>query len=158
MKKNIKLVRIIIAAVIFIAGLVLGINGYSKRMSDSYADAKSVIKAYKENADSVSAGALKTAEATINSTDMLYAIGLVLVVIGIVIFIAALTAPKDTKNVPIIVLAEAALLAALCYVGAGKGEADPAAAYHVSAGSGDLRDQCSLFCQIPQGENEIHQV
>ena len=119
MKKNIKLVRIIIAAVIFIAGLVLGINGYSKRMSDSYADAKSVIKAYKENADSVSAGALKTAEATINSTDMLYAIGLVLVVIGIVIFIAALTAPKDTKNVPIIVLAEAALLAALCYVGAG---------------------------------------
>ena len=39
-----------------------------------------------------------------------------------------------------------------------KGEADPAAAYHVSAGSGDLRDQCSLFCQIPQGENEIHQV
>ena len=119
MKKNIKLVRIIIAAVIFIAGLVLGINGYSKRMSDSYADAKSVIKAYKENADSVSAGALKTAEATINSTDMLYAIGLVLVVIGIVIFIAALTAPKDTKNVPIIVLAGAALLAALCYVGAG---------------------------------------
>lgn len=119
MKKNIKLVRIIIAAVIFIAGLVLGINGYSKRMSDSYADAKSVIKAYKENADSVSAGALKTAEATINSTDMLYAIGLVLVVIGIVIFIAALTAPKDTKNIPIIVLAEAALLAALCYVGAG---------------------------------------
>ena len=63
--------------------------------------------------------AVKTAEATINSTDMLYAIGLVLVVIGIVIFIAALTAPKDTKNVPIIVLAEAALLAALCYVGAG---------------------------------------
>jgi len=119
MKKNIKLVRIIIAAVIFIAGLVLGINGYSKRMSDSYADAKSIIKAYKENADSVSGGALKTAEATINSTDMLYAIGLVLVVIGIVIFIAALTAPKDTKNVPIIVLAEAALLAALCYVGAG---------------------------------------
>mgnify|MGYP000103785845 CR=1 FL=1 len=119
MKKNIKLVRIIIAAVIFIAGLVLGINGYSKRMSDSYADAKSVIKAYKENADSVSAGALKTAEATINSTDMLYAIGLVLVVIGIVILIAALTAPKNTKNVPIIVLAEAALLAALCYVGAG---------------------------------------
>lgn len=39
-EKNIKLVRIIIAAVIFIAGLVLGINGYSKRMSDSYADAK----------------------------------------------------------------------------------------------------------------------
>ena len=70
MKKNIKLVRIIIAAVIFIAGLVLGINGYSKRMSDSYADAKSVIKAYKENADSVSAGALKTAEATIQGTSV----------------------------------------------------------------------------------------
>ena len=117
MKKNIKLVRIIIAAVVFIAGLVLGINGYSKRMSDSYADAKSVIKTYKENADSVSAGALKTAEATINSTDMLYAVGLVLVIIGIVILIAA--APKEQKNVPIIVLAEAALLAALCYVGAG---------------------------------------
>ena len=119
MKKNIKLVRIIIAAVIFIAGLVLGINGYSKRMSDSYSDAKNIIKAYKENADSVSAGALKTAESTINSTDMLYAVGLVLVIIGIVILIAAAAAPKEQKNVPIIVLAEAALLAALCYVGAG---------------------------------------
>ncbi len=99
MKKNIKLVRIIIAAVVFIAGLVLGINGYTKRMSDSYA-------------------ALKEA-GTNGSVDMLYAIGLVLVIIGIVIFIAAVTAPKEPKNVPIIVLAEAALLAALCYVGAG---------------------------------------
>ena len=99
MKKNIKLVRIIIAAVVFIAGLVLGINGYTKRMSDSYA-------------------ALKEA-GTNGSVDMLYAIGLVLVIIGIVIFIAAVTAPKEPKNVPIIVLAEAALLASLCYVGAG---------------------------------------
>lgn len=99
MKKNIKLVRIIIAAVVFIAGLVLGINGYTKRMSDSYA-------------------ALKEA-GTNGSVDMLYAIGLVLVIIGIVIFIAAVTAPKESKDVPIIVLAEAALLAALCYVGAG---------------------------------------
>lgn len=99
MKKNIKLIRIIIAAVVFIAGLVLSISGYSKRMSDSYA-------------------ALKEA-GTNGSVDMLYAIGLVLVVVSIVILIAAVTAPAEPKKVPIIVLAEAALLAALCYVGAG---------------------------------------
>ena len=99
MKKNMKLIRIVIAAVVFIAGLVLGINGYTKRMSDSYA-------------------ALKEA-GTNGSVDMLYAIGLVLAIIGIVILITALTAPAEAKKVPIVVLAQAALLAALCYVGAG---------------------------------------
>ncbi len=99
MKKNMKLIRIIIAAVVFIAGLILGINGYTQRASDNYA-------------------ALKEAGKN-GSIDMLFAIGLVLVIIGIVIFIAALTAPAVPKKVPVAVLAQAALLAALCYVGAG---------------------------------------
>lgn len=86
MKKNMKLIRIVIAAVVFIAGLVLGINGYTKRMSDSYA-------------------ALKEA-GTNGSVDMLYAIGLVLAIIGIVILITALTAPAEAKKVPIVVLAQ----------------------------------------------------
>ena len=99
MKKNMKLIRIIIAAVVFIAGLILGINGYTQRASDNYA-------------------ALKEAGKN-GSIDMFFAIGLVLVIIGIVIFIAALTAPAEPKKVPVAVLAQAALLAALCYVGAG---------------------------------------
>lgn len=99
MKKNSKFVRLILSLIIFGAGLALSINGYIKRSADSYA-------------------ALKEAGKN-GSVDMLFAIGLVLVMVGIIIFAAAVTEKAGKKPVPVIVLAQAALLAALCYVGAG---------------------------------------
>lgn len=102
-KKNSKLVQIIISVVIFLAGLVLSIIGYLKRSSDSYA-------------------ALKEAGNN-GGIDMLYAIGLVTVIVGIVIFAAGMmpnSGHTDSKPAaPAVTLAQAALLAALCFVGAG---------------------------------------
>lgn len=99
MKKNSKLVRQLISLFIFGVGLALSINGYIKTTADSYA-------------------ALKEAGKN-GSVDLLFAIGLVLVMVGIVIFVAAVTEKAGKEPVPVIVLAQAALLAALCYVGAG---------------------------------------
>ena len=99
MKNNSRLIRLIAALAVLIAGLALSIHGYIQRSADTYA-------------------ALKEAGKN-GSIDMEYAIGLVLVVIAAVIAIAAFTAKAEQKNTPVIVLAEAALLAALCFVGAG---------------------------------------
>ena len=99
MKNNSRLIRLIAALAVLIAGLALSIHGYIQRSADTYA-------------------ALKEAGKN-GSIDMEYAIGLVLVVIAVVIAIAAFTAKAEQKNTPVIVLAEAALLAALCFVGAG---------------------------------------
>ncbi len=99
MKKNSKLIRLITSLVIFAAGLALSISGYIQRTSDSYATLKETGKN--------------------GGIDMLFAIGLVLVLISLVSLISTITAPKDKEPVKIIVLAQAALLAALCYVGAG---------------------------------------
>ena len=99
MKKNSKIIRLITALVILASGLALTISGYLQRSDDSYA-------------------ALKEAGKN-GGIDMLFAIGLIFVLISLVIFIAALSAKKDNEPVKITILAQAALLAALCYVGAG---------------------------------------
>lgn len=94
-----KLTQLITAAIIFAVGLFLSIRGYAQRADESY-------KALKELGKH-------------QGIDMAFAIGLVLVIVSVVILIASLTKKEDSKQVPVYVLAQAALLAALCFVGAG---------------------------------------
>lgn len=98
MKKN-KLVELIISAIVLIAGIIVSVIGYTKRMNESYA-------------------ALKEAGKN-GGVDMLYAVGLILVLIGIVCLITVLAKSKTNEPVKPQILAQAALLAALCFVGAG---------------------------------------
>ena len=96
--KNKKLFGILISALVLLAGAIISVIGYTKRMSADYA-------------------ALKEAGKN-GSIDMLYAIGLVVLILGLVALIASLT-KKNSEPVKVTILAQAALLAALCYVGAG---------------------------------------
>lgn len=94
-----KITQLIVAAVIAAVGLFLSIDGYAKRADASYA----VLKEQGKN----------------GSIDLLFAIGLVLVIIGTVAIIATLVKKHSNEPVPVVILAQAALLAALCFVGAG---------------------------------------
>ena len=98
MKKN-KVTQLIIAAIMLVAGIAISIYGYLQRADESYAHLKELGKN--------------------KGIDMLYAIGLVIVIIGIVSLISTLVTKANEDKTPVIVLAQAALLAALCFVGAG---------------------------------------
>lgn len=96
MKKNSKL---IVSLILLATGLALSISGYVQRAADSYATLKEAGKN--------------------GGIDMIFAIGLILVLVSLVILINTVITKKDSEPVKIAVLAQAALLAALCYVGAG---------------------------------------
>lgn len=94
-----KLIKLILGAVTIAIGLFLSIRGYIQRADESY----NKLKELKQN----------------GTIDMLFAIGLILVIIGAILVIVTFAHKQEEKNVPIIVLAQAALLAALCFIGAG---------------------------------------
>lgn len=80
------------------AGLALSISGYIRRSSAEYA-------LLKEAGNS-------------GSVDMQFAVGLILLLLAVVLVICTAVKRND-KEVSVIVLAQAALLTALCFVGAG---------------------------------------